>query len=114
MSDNQYGYREGYSTAIALTDLVDYIATAIDKKLHTITVFLDLEKAFDTIDLSLLLKKLEHYVIKGIANHRLSSYLAIRKQYVEFFLSKLMQTMCGVPQRSILGPKLFLLYINDI
>ena len=83
MSDNQYGFKEGYSTTVALTDLVDNIATAIDKKLHTISVFFDIEKAFDSIDHPLLLKKLRHYCIRGIANHWLSSYLTGRKQYVE-------------------------------
>ena len=101
---------------MALTDLVDNIVTAIDKKLHTISIFLDLEKAFDTIDHPLLLRKLWHYGIRGIANHWLSNYLTGRKKYVEIknIKSKLMQIMCGVPQGSILGPKLFLLYINDI
>ena len=111
MSHNQYGFMEGYLTAMALTDLVDNIAT-----LHTMSVCLHFEKAFDTIDHSLSLQKLGHYVIRGIANHWLSSYLAGRKQYLEiiFLMSKLMQTMCGVPQGSILVPKLFHLYFNDI
>ena len=61
--------RERYSTAMALADLVENIATAIDKKLHTISIFLDLEKAFDNIDHPLLLKKLWHYGMRRIANH---------------------------------------------
>ena len=101
---------------MALTDLVDNIETAIDKKLHTISIFFDFEKAFDTIDHSLLLKKLGHYGIKGIANHWLSSYLTGRKQHVEIknAKSKFMQIMCEVPQGSILDPKLFFGNINDI
>ena len=63
---------EEYSTVMELTDLVDNIATAMGKKLHTISV--ELEKSFDTIDHSLLLKKLEHYDIRGIVNHWLSSW----------------------------------------
>ena len=115
MSDNQYGFKEGYSTTMALTDLVDKIAIAIDKKLHTISIFFYLGKAFDIIDHSLLLKKLEHYGIRGTANRWLSTYLTGRKHFVEinFLKSKHKQMMRGVPQRSILGPKLFLLYIND-
>ena len=71
------------STALALTNLVDNMATSIDKKLHTISVFLNLEKAFDTIDHSLLFKKLEHHSIIGTVNHWLSSCLAGRKQFLE-------------------------------
>ena len=99
-----------------LTEIVEKIAIAIDKKLHTISVFWDFERAFDAIDHHLLLKKLGYYGTGGIAYHWLSSYLAGRKHYVEIknVKSNLMQTMCGVPQRSIFGAKLFLLYINDI
>ena len=68
---------------MTLTDLVDNIPTAVENKLHTISAFSDVEKAFDAIDHSLLLKKLGHYGIRGIANHWLSSYLPGRKQYVE-------------------------------
>ena len=75
LSYNLCGLREGYSTAMALTDLVDNIATAIEKKLHTISIFLDFEKATDSIDYSSLLKKLGHYGIGGNANHCLSVIL---------------------------------------
>ena len=79
-------------------------------------MFIDLKKAFDTIDHSLLLKKLDHYGVRGISNDWLKSYLSDRKQYVSFnsLKSDLMSISCGVPQGSILGPKLFILYINDI
>ena len=101
---------------MALADLVDNIATAIDKKLNRISLFLELEKAFDSIDHPLLSKKQWHHCIRAIVNYWLSSYLAGIKPYVEIknCKSKLMQIMCGVPQGSILGPKLFLLYVNDI
>ena len=68
---------------MALSDLVGNIATAIYLKLHTISLLLYLEKAFDIVNHCLLFKKLQHYCISGIANHWLSSYLAERKQYVE-------------------------------
>ena len=92
------------------------LTTAIDKKLLTIGVFIDLKKAFDTIDHSLLLKKLEFYGIRGIASEWLNSYLCNRSQFVSLngVNSDLQKVLCGVPQGSILGPKLFIIYINDI
>ena len=74
------------------------------------------KKAFDTIDHSLLIKKLGHYGVRGIASNWLKSYLLNRKQFVNFngIKSELQDVICGVPQGSILGPKLFILYINDM
>ena len=82
----------------------------------TVGVFIDLKKAFDTINHNLLLKKLAHYGVRGVANHWLASYLSNRKQYVSIdeCNSDLLNVLCGVPQGSILGPKLFILYVNDI
>ena len=79
-------------------------------------VFIDLKKAFDTINHNLLLKKLAHYGVRGVANYWLASYLSNRKQYVSIdeCNSELLNVLCGVPQGSILGPKLFILYVNDI
>ena len=116
LSSSQYGFRSSMSTSMALLELIENITTALDPKKCTIGVFIDLKKAFDTIDHHLLLRKLEAYGIRGMANEWLKSYLHNRLQYVsiEDNNSDLLNVICGVLQGSILGPKLFILYINDL
>ena len=84
--------------------------------MSTIGVFIDLKKAFDTLNHGILIKKLEHYGIQGIASKWIISYLIRRKQYVSIqdTSSEHKEILCGVPQGSILGPKLFIIYINQI
>ena len=78
--------------------------------------FIDLKKAFDTVDHKILLHKLDHYGFRGVINKWFSSYLEGRTQTTQIgsFISKRKNTTCGVPQGSVLGPLLFLIYVNDI
>ena len=113
LHDQQFGFRKGHSTTHALHKSVNDITKSIAKNKHVLGIFIDLSKAFDTLDHNILLRKLENYGIRGCALTLLKSYLPSRLQCVSFqdATSEVLEVKYGLPQGSILGPLLFLLYV---
>ena len=113
--DLQFGFRQQYSTSHVLINITENIRKTLDDGNIGCGVFADLQKAFDTVDHQTLLAKLNHYGIRGISNDWFKSYLSNRNQYVSVngYESGLAAINCDVPQESVLGLLLFLLYIND-
>ena len=109
--DLQFGFRSKHSTNHALIDLSQDVRESLDNNSFAIGIFIDLQKAFDTVQNDILLHKLHHYGVRGIANKWFESYLSDRKQTVSIngIISDVKSIKIGVPQGSVLGPLLFLI-----
>jgi len=114
--DYQFGFRKCHSTTLALIDVLDQIYYQLDNSKTVLGIFLDLQKAFDTVDNKILLAKLYNYGIRGIIYSWFKNYLTDRMQFVSVsgVSSQTRYITCGVTQGSVLGPLLFLVYVNDI
>ena len=116
MEQCQFGFPKNYSMSHAIIHLINRISLAIYQCETTVGVFLDLSKAFDTLDYQILFTKLEHYGIPDVTLQWIKSYFPCRWQFVQInqTCSSMQTTKCGVPQGSILGSFFFTFYINDL
>ena len=116
LSDRQGGFRKGHSTTSSIAELTDILLSNINKGLTSLAAFVDLRKAFDTVDHGILIMKLNCYGIEGINSRWCSNYLKDRAQrtLANGVVSSSEVITCGVPQGSVLGPLFFILYVNDM
>ena len=112
----QFGFQNAHTTEHAILQLMNQITEAFSQGKYTLGIFIDLSKAFDTVNHSILLQKLKAYGIQSENLKWFRSYLSHRKQFLPYedFKTEMKIVKCGVSQGSILGPLLFLIFVNDL
>ena len=116
-TSHQFGFRKKHSTSLDILDYIETILDLRDKSNIVSRTFIDIRKAFDSVNHKILYDKLEHYGVRGQPLQLLKSYLSNRMQYIsanDNYCSSMIPITCGVPQGSILGPFLYLVYINNL
>lgn len=116
LSLSQHGFRSNKSTSTAIADLNTIIYEALNNKQQSVALFFDLTRAFDSVNHDLLLEKLSRIGVRGVANDWVKSYLTNRQQIVTLgnYKSDIREITVGVPQGSILGPLLYIIFVNDL